>query len=38
MVGGWLGARYHERIDAQTVGWILVVAVFAAAARFAGLI
>lgn len=38
MVGGWLGARYHERIDAQTVGWILVVAVFAAAARFAELI
>jgi uncharacterized protein len=37
MVGGWLGARYHEKIDGQTVGWILVVAVFAAAGRFAGL-
>ena len=38
MAGGWLGARYNEVIPIAAIRWILVVAVFAASARFAGLL
>jgi len=36
MVGGVLGAQFATRVSASKLRWILVVAVFLAAARFAG--
>lgn len=36
LLGGWLGARVASRVDPRRLKMVLVVAVFAAAARFAG--